>query len=79
MNNFEKIRNILNEGVKIKSKEAFSKEEAAKELKCAANELVFSDGVVKGIGVWLNDETGMAVHAKESPKEILGKFSKKRL
>lgn len=68
----------LSEGVKVIDKEKlYSKSEAAKALKCKEDQLIFSDRVIKGKGVWINDETSDAVLSKEKPKELLGKYRSK--
>lgn len=65
MNNFEKMQNLF-EGVKVICDDKYTKEDAAKKLKCDVSKLIFSNRDRKN-PLWINDDTSEAVCA--APKK----------
>lgn len=70
LSNFDTLLLQLHEGVKVKDTKGkkFTQTEAAKELGCSVDDLIFSDKV--GKGVWINDNTSEAVPASETKKQL---------
>lgn len=72
MNNFGKTLELM-EGVKApRTDKKYSQDEAADYFDVSKDKVIYSERIVKGTGVWINDDTSECVYAKERAKDVVG-------